>query len=55
MFDFKVQVDPRMVKNGEPHKFDKLKWFAMNAMPKPENMHSQIPNFINTHREKLFT
>lgn len=54
MFDFKVQVKPEMVKNGEPHKFDELKWFPINSMPKPENMHSQIPNFIMAYHEKLF-
>ncbi len=54
MFDFKVQVNPEMVKNGEPHKFDELKWFTFDNMPKPEEMHSQIPNFIKTHKKKLF-
>jgi 8-oxo-dGTP pyrophosphatase MutT (NUDIX family) len=55
MFDFKVQVKPEMVKNGEPHKFDELKWFPINAMPELENMHSQIPNFIRLNKEKLYS
>ncbi|HLD70342.1 MAG TPA: NUDIX hydrolase [Negativicutes bacterium] len=54
MFDFKVQVNPDMVSNGEPHKFDELKWFAFGAMPAPGEMHSQIPNFIKVYKEKLF-
>lgn len=54
MFDFKVQVKPEIVKNGEPHKFDKLKWFAFDAIPKPDKIHSQIPHFIKLHKEKLF-
>lgn len=54
-FDFKVQVKPEMVKNGEPHKFDELKWFKFAQMPKPEEMHSQIPHFIKAHKEKLFS
>jgi len=54
MFDFKVQVKPEMVKNGEPHKFDELKWFPIDGMPVPEYMHSQIPNFIKLYKEKLW-
>lgn len=53
MFDFKVQVNPGMVGNGEPHKFEEVKWFAFKDMPK--KVHSQIPNFIRLHKEKLFS
>lgn len=55
MFDFKVQVKPEMVKNGEPHKFDDLQWFAFNGMPETEKIHSQVPNFIKLHKEKIFS
>jgi len=41
--DFKVKVDPAKVKNGEPHKFEKVKWFTLNTIP--DNLHSQIPIF----------
>lgn len=53
MFDFKVQIDPAQAKNGEPHKFDDLRWFPSNAMPQSEEMHSQIPNFIRVNQKYL--
>jgi 8-oxo-dGTP diphosphatase len=36
---FAVRVDPATVTIGEPHKFDRLNWFAPDALPKP--LHSQ--------------
>src|SRR5260221_530389 len=39
--DFKVLVDRLKVKNGEPHKFDELRWFSLDKLPKP--LHSQFP------------
>jgi len=53
MFDFKVQVKPEMVKNGEPHKFESVDWFDINKIP--GDAHSQIPNFIKLYRHKLFS
>ncbi|MCA2216374.1 NUDIX domain-containing protein [Jidongwangia harbinensis] len=38
---FAVRVDPEAVAIGEPHKFDRLGWFAPNALPAP--LHSQLP------------
>lgn len=35
-----VQVDPKTVKIGEPHKIDKISWFNPNSLPKP--LHSQF-------------
>lgn len=49
--DFKVLVDRKKVKNGEPHKFDELGWFTLNSFPTP--LHSQFPNFLNLHKEKI--
>ncbi len=49
--DFKVLVDSRRVKNGEPHKFDKVEWFTFDALP--QNLHSQLPNFLKLYRAKL--
>ncbi len=49
--DFKVLVDPSKVKNGEPHKFDEVKWFTLDKMP--ENLHSQLPVFFDKYKEKL--
>jgi 8-oxo-dGTP pyrophosphatase MutT (NUDIX family) len=49
--DFKVLVDRDQVKNGEPHKFDEIKWFTLDNLP--ENYHSQFPNFLKLYKEKL--
>ncbi len=49
--DFKVRVDPTKVKNGEPHKFDEVKWFILDKLP--ENLHSQLPNFFRLYGKKL--
>ena len=53
--DFKVLVDPSKVKNGEPHKFDELKWFTLEELLNlPKNqIHSQFPVFWKLYREKL--
>lgn len=32
---FVVLVDPLQVKNGEPHKFDEIKWVRLDAIPEP--------------------
>ena len=50
--DFKVLVNPEMVKNGEPHKFTKVDWFTVNTIPR--DVHSQIPSFLKLYRNKLF-
>lgn len=49
--DFKARINSEKVKNGEPYKFEELKWFTLNTIP--ENVHSQIPNFLNLYRHKL--
>jgi 8-oxo-dGTP pyrophosphatase MutT (NUDIX family) len=49
--DFKVLVDPKQVKNNEPHKFDDLAWFTLDNLPQPG--HSQFPEFLEKYREKL--
>jgi ADP-ribose pyrophosphatase YjhB (NUDIX family) len=49
--DFKVLVDRSKVANGEPHKFDALEWFRLDALP--ENLHSQFPNFFRLYLDKL--
>ncbi|HYF05698.1 MAG TPA: NUDIX domain-containing protein [Patescibacteria group bacterium] len=51
--DFKVLVDPALVKNGEPHKFEKVNWFTLDTLP--ENLHSQLPNFLNIYKPKLLS
>ncbi|MEZ0069903.1 8-oxo-dGTP diphosphatase [Streptacidiphilus sp. MAP12-20] len=37
---FAVEVDPAQVAIGEPHKFDALDWFTLDALPQPQ--HSQL-------------
>jgi 8-oxo-dGTP diphosphatase len=51
--DFKVLVNPDQVKIGEPHKFDEIKWFSLNNLPKDSQMHSQLPFFLEKYKGKL--
>jgi 8-oxo-dGTP pyrophosphatase MutT (NUDIX family) len=44
-----VRVDPGAVAIGEPHKFDELGWFALDALPAP--LHSQLPATLDLFRE----
>lgn len=49
--DFKIHVDREKVMNGEPHKFEELKWFTMDQLP--SGMHSQLPAFFEKYKEKI--
>ena len=49
--DFLVQLDPSKVKNGEPHKFDQVAWFRLDALPSP--LHSQALLSLEMYRDKL--
>lgn len=49
--DYRVLVDPKQVKNGEPHKFDEIGWFRLDALPTP--LHSQLPNALRMYKDKL--
>jgi 8-oxo-dGTP pyrophosphatase MutT (NUDIX family) len=49
--DFKVLVDRSKVKNGEPHKFERLEWFTLENLPQP--LHSQFPYFLEKYRGRL--
>jgi hypothetical protein len=49
--DFKVRVDPALAGNGEPHKFDAVEWFTLDALPNP--IHSQLPIFLEKYRDRL--
>ncbi len=49
--DFKVLINPKLVKNGEPHKFTKVAFFQLDKLPPA--LHSQLPNFLNLYKEKL--
>lgn len=49
--DFNVRVDRDKVSNGEPHKFDEVRWFPLDSLPSP--LHSQLPEFFDKYRRKL--
>ncbi|HET9641656.1 MAG TPA: NUDIX domain-containing protein [Candidatus Paceibacterota bacterium] len=49
--DYKVRIDPSQVVNGEPHKFDEIAWFTLDALPTP--MHSQYPKFLELYGDRL--
>lgn len=51
--DFKVLVKPELVKIGEPHKFDDIKWFNLENLLPNEELHSQLPYFLNKYKGKL--
>jgi len=49
--DFRVLVDPTMVKIGEPQKFNALAWYKLNDLP--ENLHSQFLFALEKFKDKL--
>ena len=49
--DFKVLIDPKQAKNGEPHKFDEIGWFNLGNLPSP--LHSQLPIFLKKYQDLL--
>jgi 8-oxo-dGTP diphosphatase len=49
--DFKVQIDRRIVMNGEPHKFDEIAWYTIDSLPEP--LHTQLPTFLTLYQNKL--
>ena len=49
--DFKVLVDRKKVRNGEPHKFDEIGWFRAGKFPEP--IHSQVPHFLKKYGGQL--
>lgn len=49
--DFKVKVDPSKAAIGESHKFDEIGWFTLGKLP--EDLHSQLPEFLEKYQEKL--
>lgn len=51
--DFIVLIDPDKVNIGEPHKFDEIGWFKLDALPQP--IHSQLPKFLDLYKQKLLT
>ncbi len=46
--DFLVLVDRSIVQNGEPHKFDDVRWFRIDALP--SFVHSQAPKILEKYK-----
>ncbi len=49
--DFKVLIDPKQVRNGEPEMIEELSWFRLDKLP--NNQHSQLPIYLKLHKHKL--
>lgn len=49
---YAVKVNPKQVKNGEPHKIDEIGWFTWDKLPSPQ--HTQLQNAINEAHEQGF-
>ena len=49
--DYKVLIDGDSVENGEPHKFDAVEWFTLDALPQP--LHSQLPAFFEQYKGRI--
>jgi len=49
--NFKVLVDPKTVKNGEPDKFDEIGWFTLETVPSP--LHSQLSGCLEKYAKQL--
>ncbi len=49
--DFKVHIARDRVVNGEPEKFDEVRWFTLDTLPAP--LHSQFPDFLKRYRNRL--
>ena len=50
-FHYLVLVDPKEIKNGEPHKLDEIGWFALDKLPSP--LHSQALPELRLYKDKL--
>ena len=50
---FKVLINRERARIAEPHKFDDIGWFTLDALPSP--MHSQFPKFFQKFKDKLKT
>lgn len=50
-FHFLVEIDPKEVRNGEPEKFEELKWFTLNNLPTP--LHSNILAELKEYKNQI--
>lgn len=49
--EFLVLVDREKVINGEPHKFEEIKWFRLDNLPTP--LHPAMPLVFEKFKDKL--
>jgi ADP-ribose pyrophosphatase YjhB (NUDIX family) len=49
--DYKVLIDPKKVKNGDPKKHEAVDWFTLDNLPSP--IHSQMDKFVKKYESKL--
>lgn len=49
--DFKVLINPKLIKNGEPNKFEEVKMFKLGNFPSP--LHSQLSYFLKKYKDRL--
>ena len=49
---YAAQVDPKQVKNNEPHKIDDIGWFTYDKLPQP--MHSAAEHSLGAAHEAGF-
>lgn len=49
--NFLVLVNPAQVQNGEPHKFDEVRWVQLDNLPQP--LHPAMNLFIGKYKDKL--
>lgn len=49
--DYKVLINRKKVKNGDPKKHEKIEWFSLDNLP--TEVHSQFPYFIKLYGKKL--
>jgi len=52
-FDFIVQVDPKEVALGEPHKARDLRWVTLDELMTLQPIHSQMRPFLDKNRAFL--
>ncbi|MBU6323684.1 MAG: NUDIX domain-containing protein [Patescibacteria group bacterium] len=48
---FRVRLNPAEARNNEPHKFDEIGWFTLDALPSP--LHPQVEVELERYRGQM--